>query len=84
MSMNKVTRENYVEGQRQNPRKHLYLMEDKPVNEGRKSGKDEVIKGEGWRAFKQDGVFHFMVSSTTERSGKIRAEKLPLDLAIRR
>lgn len=45
MSMNKVTRENYVEGQRQNPRKHLYLMEDKPVNEGRKSGKDEVIKG---------------------------------------
>lgn len=35
-------------------------------------------------SFQEDRVFHFMVSSTTERSGKIRAEKLPLDLAIRR
>ena len=56
-------------------------MEDKPVNEGRKSW---VIKGEGRRAFKEDGVFNFIVSNTTERSGKIRVEKLPLDLAIRR
>lgn len=38
MSTNKITQENYVEGQRQNPRKHLYLKENKPVNEGRKSG----------------------------------------------
>lgn len=32
--MNKITQENDIQGQRQNPRKHLYLKEDKSVNEG--------------------------------------------------
>lgn len=47
-------------------------------------GRMRSYKAREGETFKEDGVFHFTVSSTTERSSKIRAEKLPLDLAIKR